>query len=192
MDEKKKAPASTIILIVLASLLLLVAVGNTICFLSRKVSINIESANTSAKMNAAGIEIAGSLSPDGKLAPGVWDTPKLMTIKNVGLLPVRYKIVVKTDTESIPDFSDAILVCVRKANNGTAKNGDWPIIYEGKLNSLLIDSAEITGNLDSRSIHCLVWEFKLDETVDNIFQNARTSFTYEFIVAPINNLGYWQ
>ncbi|MFA5052943.1 MAG: hypothetical protein WC565_02720 [Parcubacteria group bacterium] len=191
MDEKKKTPVSTIIFIVLVFLLLVTAIGNIICLLCNKVSIDVASAGANAKINATGITITGSPSPDGKLAPGVWSEPKPMTIKNLGLLPVRYKISAEASSESFPGFADAIMVCIRKTNGGTTDASDWPIIYEGKLNNLHIDSAETLGNLNSGAIHCFIWEFKLDDAADNTSQNVEATFTYTFTVMPMNTFSYW-
>ena len=160
-----------------------------------------DSVSTSAGFTAAKVDIsklpANKTFSIGNMAPGVWSAPERLDIYNSGsTIPVKYRLSAAANSESVGGFSDKIIVRVRHTYAGTANEGSWPIVYQGKLKDLVVDSTATAGIISSslgvNITHCFVWEFKVDESAGNIYQNANAQFTVNFDAAQTNNPGWGQ
>jgi predicted ribosomally synthesized peptide with SipW-like signal peptide len=160
-----------------------------------------DSVTTSANFTAAKVDIsklpANKTFTIGNMAPGVWSSPERLDIYNSGsTIPVKYLITAAANSESVAGFADRIYVRVRHTHAGTPNEGSWPIVYEGKLKDLRIDSTATPGviapSLDVNITHVYVYEFKVAESAGNVYQNANATFTVVFDATQTNNPGWGQ
>jgi predicted ribosomally synthesized peptide with SipW-like signal peptide len=176
----------------IAMVLCLVLVGGAYAYFT-------DSVTTSASFTAAKVDIsklpANKTFTVGNMAPGVWTSPERLDIYNSGsTIPVKYLITAAANSESVAGFADKIYVRVRHTFAGTPNEGSWPIVYEGKLSNLYINSATTPGVIETslgvNITHVYAYEFKLAESAGNIYQNANATFTVTFNATQTNNPGW--
>ncbi|MFA5197431.1 MAG: SipW-dependent-type signal peptide-containing protein [Patescibacteria group bacterium] len=109
------------------------------------------------------------------MAPGVWTDPVEYDVYNLAnSLPVKYRFTDNAVSESVPGYYDKINVIVRHTFAGTSNPGGWPIVYQGSLRNLLVDSTATSGiissTLGTNITHVFYMQFELDSSAGNVYQ----------------------
>ncbi len=131
------------------------------------------------------------------MAPGIWSSLTNIGVENPNTpdstMPLKYRFYDQKTSESVGGFYDKIWVRVRHTWAGTP--GTWPIVWEGKLKDLYIDSPTYsitapTGGLNVWNTHVYQLEFKLDEGASNTYQGQSATFDLVVYATQVNNPGW--
>ncbi len=125
------------------------------------------------------------------LMPGVWTDPiKLEIFNKSDSYPVKYKFNSQDPTETITGLYWKINVRVRHTFAGTANPEAWPVVYDGMLKDLQVfSSSSISEVLNPNNTHVYYFEFQLDPTAGNTYQNG--SATFDLYVNAIQKEANW-
>ena len=123
--------------------------------------------------------------------PGVWTTPKVLEIYNLAdSYPIKYKFQDTYVSQSVGGLYNMINVTVRHTHAGTANPANWPVVYQGKLADLgVLSSQSISEVLGVNTTHVYYFQFQLDSTAGNTFQNQ--SATFDIVVDAIQQEATW-
>ena len=131
------------------------------------------------------------------LLPGVW-TPQL-EVSVYNQVPdtttaVKYRFVSQPDTETVAGFFNSINVKVFHTFCGTINPPGWPVVYNGTLNGLLVDSTvdAISPTLALNDTHCYYLSFSLDPSTGNAYQGAVATFDIDYTATQPENPGWSQ
>jgi predicted ribosomally synthesized peptide with SipW-like signal peptide len=129
------------------------------------------------------------------MIPGEWTSLEELSIYNSGSTTgVKYRFSATNDTESLVGFGDKINVMVRHTFAGTPNPSGWPIVYQGKLKNLNIDSMAtpgiISGTLGTNITHQYYYQFQLDSSAGNQYQGQNASFTVTYYATQSSNPGW--
>lgn len=134
---------------------------------------------------------------EGGLAPGIYG-PGLFHLEiynqgwGVSTLPVKYRMTSAFVSESKSGYWDLIWVKVRHTYAGTANPAGWPVVYEGLLKNLSLNSVDnaIADYLDPNITHVFYIEYGLDSTAGNQYQGANAQYNLIVDATQVNNPGW--
>lgn len=137
------------------------------------------------------------LGTSSGLAPGIYG-PGLFHLEiynqagGVSTLPVKYRMTSQYVGESEPGYWDLIWVKVHHTNAGTANPASWPVVYQGLLKNLNLNSVDnaIADYLDPNITHVYYFEYGLDSTAGNEYQGANAQFNLIVDATQTNNPGW--
>jgi predicted ribosomally synthesized peptide with SipW-like signal peptide len=129
------------------------------------------------------------------MAPGVWTAPVEYQIYNLSTsLPVKYYFEDRAVSESVAGYYDKINVIVRHTNAGTPNPAGWPIVYNGTLRNLAVNSTGTPGiispTLGTNITHVFYMQFELDPSAGNVYQGATATADFVFNATQDNNPGW--
>ncbi len=137
--------------------------------------------------NTAGITLSN-------LLPGAWTPQYYVEVYNTAgsTTAVKYRITDAFKTESVAGLFDKVNVRVRHTFCGTGTPGAWPVVYVGPIGGLAVNSVDnaISDTLDVNISHCYWFDFQLDSTAGNAFQNKTTTFDLVFDATQPENPGW--
>jgi hypothetical protein len=115
------------------------------------------------------------------MLPGEWTEPMRFRVWNRNsTTAIKYRFFSRFDSETVENLYRRMNVRVRHTHAGTANPESWPVIYNGRLRNLHIDSTSTPGVIGSslgiNVGHNFYLEFQLDPTAGNDFQNASAVF----------------
>jgi len=131
------------------------------------------------------------------LRPGVW-TPQLeVNVYNQQpstTMAVKYRFLSQFGSESVAGFFNHVNVQVFHTFCGTPNPTTWPVVYNGTLNGLLVDSTvqAISPTLDVNITHCYYLSFSLATNTGNAYQGATTTFKIVYDATQPENPGWSQ
>ncbi len=133
----------------------------------------------------------------GGLAPGQFSSDIFhMEVYNQGwgvsTLPVKYRITSQYLSQSVGGYWDLLWVRVRHTFAGTANPSAWPVIYQGLLKDLDINSVDhaIADYLDPNITHVFYFEYGLDSSAGNAYQGANATFNILVDATQSTNPGW--
>lgn len=114
------------------------------------------------------------------LLPGVWtDIMSLSLYNEHSTTPIKYRFYDSFVSHSESGLYDNVEVIVRHTSAGTTNPEGWPIIYQGKLANLYIDSTSgktVASSLGLNITHDFFLQFRLSPSAGNQFQNEAVVF----------------
>lgn len=126
------------------------------------------------------------------LEPGTWVPVPLVALgafnnpNPASTLPCKYQLSFTglNVTSGPADLASKIHVRIRHTFAGTADPPSWPIVMEGTLDSIILQStltAGIVGGgiLNPNNTHVYKLEFELDPYADNTYQGAALSLDFK-------------
>jgi len=128
--------------------------------------------------------------------PGEWTGPHQVEVYNTSLstTPIKYRFYDEKLTESVANLYNKLNVRVRHTHAGTPNPAAWPVVYEGKLKDLMVNSETTPGIISStlgiNITHVYQLEFQLDSTAGNEFQNQTAEFNLVFDATQPANPGW--
>jgi predicted ribosomally synthesized peptide with SipW-like signal peptide len=133
----------------------------------------------------------------GGLVPGLYD-PKIfeMDVYNQGwgvsTIPVKYRFKSEFVSQSVGGYWELLKVRVRHTYAGTANPSAWPVVYDGLLKDLNVNSIDhaIADYLDPNITHVYYFEYGLDSSAGNIYQGANATFNIVVDATQYNNPGW--
>jgi hypothetical protein len=115
----------------------------------------------------------------GNILPGVWTDNYDMNVYNTAnsTTPVKYRITDQFAGGNGALFN-ALLVRVKHDHCTGADRGTWPVVWQGNLNALDVNSIDhaISDTLGVNITHCYAFEFALPSSAGNTYQNLSTTF----------------
>jgi predicted ribosomally synthesized peptide with SipW-like signal peptide len=169
-----------------------IAIGATGAFFSDSEEI-VGNTFTTGEID---IEIRGSGSTPITLTgmvPDVWSGQYEYEVYNLAnSIPVKYRFFDRKDSESPAGFYNKLNVIVRHTYAGTPDPANWPIVYQGPLKNLLIESPAdaIVGTLGTGITHVYYMEFQLDASAGNTLQGGSATFDLMFGATQPSNPGW--
>lgn len=133
----------------------------------------------------------------GGLVPGEY-SPDLfeMIVYNQGwgvsTIPVKYRFRTEFVDQSVPGYWELLRVRVRHNFAGSPDPANWPIVYQGSLNNLSVNSIDnaIADYLDPNISHVYYFEFGLSSSAGNVYQGASADFRIVVDATQYNNPGW--
>jgi predicted ribosomally synthesized peptide with SipW-like signal peptide len=115
---------------------------------------------------------------------GDFTTPMRLDVYNqntpVSTVPIKYRFYDRFGTESVSGLYNKMNVIVRHTFAGTSNPEAWPIVYQGKLKNMVVDSTSTPGVIAStlgvNITHVYYLQFQLDSSAGNQYQNANATF----------------
>jgi hypothetical protein len=131
------------------------------------------------------------------LLPGEWSDPYEVNVYNQvpsTTTAVKYRITDAFTAQSVGGLYQLINVNVRHTFCGTPNPAAWPSVYSGPVEDLDVNSIDdaISDTLGLNITHCYYYQFQLDETAGNAFQNQSVSFDLVFDATQPSNPGWSQ
>lgn len=130
------------------------------------------------------------------LLPGAWTSQYSIDVYNTAgsTTAVKYRITDAFGSESVGGLYDKVNVRVRHTFCGTVSPAPaaWPVVYSGSIASLDLNSVDnaIADALGVNITHCYFFDFQLDPTAGNAFQNQTTTFDLVFDATQPENPGW--
>jgi hypothetical protein len=128
------------------------------------------------------------------LLPGVWTSQYSIDVYNTAgsTTDVKYRITDAFGSESVGGLYAKVNVRVRHTFCGTPTPTGWPVVYNGPIGSLDLNSIDnaISDALGVNITHCYFFDFQLDSTAGNAFQNKTTTFDMVFDATQPENPGW--
>ncbi len=182
--------------LVMIALVAVLAIGATGAYFTDQETV----AGNTFTAGQVDIDIRGACSTPQNftnMAPGVWTAPCHYEIYNLAnSLPVKYRFYNSKVSESVAGYYNKLNVIVRHTHAGTANPGSWPIVYQGQLKNLLVDSTTTSGiistSLGTNITHVYYMEFQLDPSTGNAYQAATATADFIFDATQTNNPGWSQ
>jgi hypothetical protein len=142
---------------------------------------------------ASGTDSAGITLTN--LLPGEWSGLYQVNVYNQvpsTTTAVKYRITDAFTAQSIGGLYQLINVTVRHTFCGTPNPATWPSVYSGPVENLDVNSIDdaISDTLGLNDTHCYYYQFQLDETAGNAFQNQTVSFDLVFDATQPSNPGW--
>lgn len=133
----------------------------------------------------------------GGLVPGSYD-PTLfnLSVYNKGwgssTIPVKYRMSSQFVSESKTGYWDHLLVIVRHSYAGRPDPASWPVVYEGLLKDLNVNSIDnfIADFLEPNITHEFYFQYGLDSPAGNIYQGANAQFNIVVDATQSTNPGW--
>jgi hypothetical protein len=133
------------------------------------------------------------------MLPGVWSSLYSIDVFNTSAstTPVKYRITDAFTSQSIGGLYSLMNVQVHHYFCGTTDPApaDWPIVYgPGLLQDLDLNSIDnaISDTLGINHSHCYFFEFQLDDSAGNPFQDQTVAFDLIFDATQPQNPGWSQ
>lgn len=127
--------------------------------------------------------------------PGVWTNNYDLDVynTNTSTTAVKYRITDQFISGSGTLFNE-LIVRVKHTHCVPADRGTWPVVYEGPLQNLTVNSIDhaISDTLGINTTHCYAFEFALPSTAGNTFQNLSTTFNLVTDATQPENPGWAQ
>ncbi len=185
--------------LVMIALVAALAVGATGAYFTDQETV----AGNTFTAGKVDIDIRGACSSPqtfSNMAPGVWTAPCEYQIYNqntpVSTLAVKYRFYDSKVSESVVNYYNKINVIVRHTHAGTPNPGSWPIVYQGQLKNLMVDSTSTSGiistSLGVNNTHVYYMEFQLHSSTGNAYQSATATADFVFDATQTNNPGWSQ
>lgn len=150
-------------------------------------------ANNTFTAGRVDIDIRGACSTPQTftgMAPGVWTAPCEYQIYNLAhSLPVKYMFEASKVSQTELDMYDLMNVIVRHTFAGTPDPSSWPIVYQGPLNGMSINSIDdaIADTLGTNITHVYYLQFQLDPSAGNEYQGDSVVFDLIFDATQADN-----
>jgi predicted ribosomally synthesized peptide with SipW-like signal peptide len=133
----------------------------------------------------------------GGLVPGQYD-PTLFEVNvynqgwGVSTIPVKYRFTTEFVSQSVGGYWDLLWVKVHHTYAGTPNPASWPVVYEGLLKNLNLNSVDnaIADFIDPNITHVYYFEYGLDSTTGNIYQGANAKFNLRVDATQSTNPGW--
>lgn len=133
----------------------------------------------------------------GGLVPGSYD-PALFELDvynqgwGVSTIPVKYRMTAQGVNQSVPGYWDLLWVKVHHTYAGTPNPASWPVVYEGLLKNLNLNSVDnsISDFLDPNITHVFYFEYGLDASAGNAYQGANAQFNIVVDATQSTNPGW--
>jgi predicted ribosomally synthesized peptide with SipW-like signal peptide len=139
--------------------------------------------------NTAGITLSNML-------PDQWSSLYQVDVYNTAqsTTAVKYRITDAFTSQSVGGLYQLLNVRVRHTFCGTPTPGSWPVVYNGLLEDLDLNSIDhaIADTLGVNITHCFFFEFQLDDSAGNAFQNQTVAFDLVFDATQPQNPGWSQ
>lgn len=158
------------------------------------VSFAMDAAKVNIKING----VASVPITLGNLQPGIWSPQQKLEVYNqntpLSTVSVKYRFQDLFGSQSVAGLYDKLNVRVRHTFAGTPNPGSWPVVYNGPLKDLLVDSTVTPGmvaaSLGVNITHVFYFDFELDTTAGNTFQGSNATFSLVFDATQTNNPGW--
>jgi len=127
------------------------------------------------------------------MAPGVWTSPVEYDIYNLAnSLPVKYMFDATKASETEPGMYDLMNVTVRHTFAGTPSPASWPIVYQGPLSGMDINSIDdaIADTLGTNITHVYYLQYQLDASAGDEYQGDSVEFDLTFDATQPGNPGW--
>lgn len=142
--------------------------------------------------DAAGITLAN-------LLPGEWRGPYEVNVYNQvpsTTTAVKYRMTDAFTSQTVGGLYQLLNVNVRHTFCGTPNPATWPIVYTGPVENLEVISNVTPGviapTLGLNITHCYFFQFQLDQSAGNTFQNQTVAFDLVFDATQPTNPGWSQ
>ena len=131
----------------------------------------------------------------GPAEPGVWSEQYQVNVYNrmASTMKAKYKITAAKESQTASGFWSLINVRVRHTFAGTPDPANWPIIYEGALKDMEINSLTDVigdGGIDININHVFYYEFQLDPSAGDTYQGASCTFDLVLYATQFSNPGW--
>ena len=135
----------------------------------------------------------GGLVP-GQYGPGLFEVDVYNQGWGVSTIPVKYKFSADFVNQSVGGFWDLLWVKVHHTFAGTSNPSAWPVVYEGLLKNLNLNSVDsaISPFLDPNITHVYYLEYGLDSGAGNAYQGANATFNLVVNATQSTNPGWSQ
>jgi predicted ribosomally synthesized peptide with SipW-like signal peptide len=183
------------ILVVLVAIMAIAVVGyGAVAYFTDEVTA--QGTYSSGRVDISKLPAAKTFTVSN-LIPGEWTSPEEMSIYNSGsTTSVKYKFSATKDSESVAGFGDNINVIVRHTFAGSPNPAGWPIVYQGPLKNLNIDSTATPGviasTLGENITHVYYYQFQLASSAGNQYQSQNAQFTIKYHATQASNPGWNQ
>jgi hypothetical protein len=139
--------------------------------------------------NTAGIALSN-------LLPDQWSSLYQVDVYNTAssTTDVKYRITEAFTSQSVGGLYQLLNVRVRHTFCGTPTPSSWPIVYDGLLQGFDVNSIDdaISDTLGINITHCYYFEFQLDDSAGNAYQNQNVAFDLVFDATQPQNPGWSQ
>ncbi len=107
---------------------------------------------------------------------------------------MKYRITEAFTSQSVGGLYQLLNVRVRHTFCGTPTPSGWPIVYNGALQGFDVNSIDdaISDTLGINITHCYYFEFQLDDSAGNAYQNQTVAFDLVFDATQPQNPGWSQ
>lgn len=180
----------------LVGLLALGLVGSAAWFTDQD-TVPVTGTTGQIDFKAAGADSAGiTLS---NLLPGEWSGVYQVNVYNQvpsTTTAVKYRITDAFVSQSVGGLYQLVNVNVRHTFCGTPNPASWPSLYSGPVENLEVVSNVTPGviapTLGLNITHCYYYQFQLDSSAGNTFQDQTVSFDLVFDATQPSNPGWTQ
>lgn len=137
---------------------------------------------------------SGSGLIPGQYGPGLFQIDVYNQNYPVSTIPVKYRFSTEFVSQSEGGYWELLWVKVHHTFAGTANPAGWPVVYEGLLKDLNINSIDnaIADFLDPNITHVYYFEYGLASTAGNIYQGANATFNLKVDATQSTNPGWTQ